>query len=97
MKKVKQRKINYKNTLNLIQLNIFHINNEGKSNTQARITNSFCENAPNLAMCSLPNENAYLRLFRDGENPELFAMQKTEFGWSISLKIANSGLYFYSF
>ena len=65
----------------LIQLNIFYINSEGKSNTQARITNSFCENAPNLATCSLPNENAYLRLFRDGENPELFAMQKTEFGW----------------
>ena len=47
--------------------------------------------------CEMPIQNAFLRLNRDGENMESYPMQKTEFGWHVSLTIENIGLYYYSF
>ncbi len=81
----------------LIQLNVFHLKtqkNVGNFNEKNR---EFHVKSPNLEDCTAPNENAYLRLFKDGESPELFVMQKTGFGWSISFKFPNPGLFFYSF
>jgi glycosidase len=52
---------------------------------------------PNEEECITPTLDAYLLLNRDGENPESFLMQKTAYGWTISIKIAESGLYFYTF
>ena len=81
----------------LIQLNIFHLKNTEKdANLQAK-NGIFYAKTPAIEECTTPQENVFLRLYRDGEKPELFAMQKTEFGWSISLKITNTGLYFYAF
>ena len=74
----------------ITQLNIFYLKN-------ARASLDYNAKAPNLEECATPNENAFLRLYRDGETPELFPMQKTEFGWNISFKINQIGLYFYSF
>ena len=81
----------------LIQLNLFHLkaqNNAGDFNEKCR---GFQAKSPSLEDCTAPNENAHLRLYKDGQEAELFAMQKTEFGWNISLKFPNPGLFFYSF
>ena len=47
--------------------------------------------------CQAPTQNAYLKLNKDGEDSQDFLMEKTPFGWSISLKIHEIGLYYYSF
>lgn len=47
--------------------------------------------------CTAGTENAFLRIFRDGGTPDLFPMQKTKFGWTISVKMHSAGLYYYSF
>lgn len=81
----------------LIQLNIFHINNTHNNIDFYAGNSSFYAKTPNITECIKPNANAFLRLFCDGEAPELFPMQQTEFGWNISLKIKRTGLFFYSF
>ena len=47
--------------------------------------------------CIEPSENAFLKLNRDEEESESYLMTKTAFGWRISLKIHEIGLYFYNF
>ena len=80
----------------LIQLNIFHLKAESTTNYRNK-KGDFYAKTPDLEDCSTPQENAYFRLFYDGCEPELFAMEKTDFGWTISFQIPNEGLYFYSF
>lgn len=77
----------------LLQLNLFLLKNEQKLG-QAKV---FQLDTPNLDECAFPLENAFLRINRDGEAPELFEMHKTSYGWTISLEIQEIGLYFYSF
>ena len=81
----------------LIQLNIFNLNEECNKHNLCTRNHFFCVKTPEYSQCKKPNENVFLRLFHDGEEATLFPMQKTEFGWSISLKIKEIGLYFYSF
>ena len=47
--------------------------------------------------CIPPQENCSLVLNKDGEECTYFPMQKTDCGWSIRLKINQTGLYFYHF
>lgn len=44
-----------------------------------------------------PSEDACLFLGKDGEKRQFFPMQRTSYGWTISLKIKETGLYFYYF
>ena len=81
----------------LIQLNIFNLNEEYSSVNLSAKNGFFYAKTPDSAECIKPSEDAFLRLFRDGDDPALFPMQKTDFGWSISFKIKEIGLYFYSF
>ena len=52
---------------------------------------------PTREECGKEEKTAYLHLWRDGEKKESFLMQNTEYGWTISLKIKEIGLYFYNF
>lgn len=47
--------------------------------------------------CMQPSGRAFFRLAKDGEEAKVYPMTMTDFGWSISLKIHEIGLYFYSF
>ena len=47
--------------------------------------------------CMQPYTNAFLLLNRDGEEAKSYPMQKTAFGWSVSVRINEIGLYFYTF
>ena len=77
-----------------LQLNLFLLkNNSVKSERLV----DFNFQTPSREDCLHPEQNAFLRLNRDGESAELFEMVKTEFGWSISIEIHEHGLYFYSF
>ncbi len=42
-------------------------------------------------------QDAYFVLNKDGEKCKAYPMQKTQYGWQISLKINERGLYFYRF
>ena len=50
-----------------------------------------------LAKCKQPQFEAVLCIKKDGQACERFAMQKSDFGWSIVLNINEIGLYFYQF
>lgn len=71
----------------------FHIFSLKSANT----TTGDVANTPALEDCGKVEDNAYLHLRRDGEEKETFLMQKTEYGWTISLNFQEIGLYFYNF
>ncbi len=78
-----------------IQLNVFLLKNSAES--------SLCKlphyifHTPNAEECMTPTNPAYLHFNRDGEQAEVFPMQITSFGWSISLSVPETGLYYYTF
>lgn len=76
-----------------LRFTVFNLKEKNSSPAQ----NEFFVKTPSLEDCLPPIENAYLRLNKDGEPTESYLMQKTDFGWSISLKFEEIGLYFYSF
>lgn len=84
-------------TGDLLQLNIFLLNKEGSVTPWGENKTSFKGETPKKDACKSPDKNAFLRLNRDGETPEFYLMTQTDFGWSISLKINEVGLYYYSF
>lgn len=47
--------------------------------------------------CQAPDTDACLLFGKDGEAKDEYPMQKTSYGWTISLKINTPGLYFYCF
>lgn len=53
--------------------------------------------APLPEECVAPEEDAVFLIGRDGEEKSGYAMQRTSYGWRISLKIHRIGLYFYAF
>ncbi len=67
-----------------LQLNIFFLKGEARED--------FFEQD-----CLAPNQNAYLLLCKDGESKTAYPMTKTAYGWNISLKINQTGLYYYNF
>ncbi len=76
-----------------LQLNLFF------SNAASAAPSQFpgCFVRPVSETCSRPEDAAYLLLGRDGEERERYLMQKTDSGWTISLRVHETGLYFYSF
>lgn len=81
----------------LLQLNIFLLKDQEKITSWSENQSKFAANAPSLSDCVAPSQNAFLRFNRDGEICDFYPMVKTDFGWSISLRIHETGLYFYSF
>lgn len=84
-------------TGDLLQLNIFLLKKEHGVTPWGENKTSFKGETPIKDDCKSPDKNAFLRLNHDGETPEFYLMTKTDFGWSISLKINEVGLYYYSF
>ncbi len=81
----------------LLQLNIYCLHGDTRTEENHAEKGIFCPETPNLEQCIQPEGNAFLRLNRDGEEATLYPMKITEFGWTVSLSFAESGLYFYSF
>ena len=74
-----------------LELNVFLLKESVKFQSQNSLY------IPKAEDCYAPNQNALLRLNKDGESLTLFPMQKTPYGWHISFTIHEIGLYFYSF
>ena len=83
----------------ILQLNVFLLKEDNDTHLHLidEQTRDFAVSAPNIESCEKPQNKGFLRLNQDGEAPELFPMTKTEYGWTISLKINEIGLYYYSF
>jgi len=80
-----------------LQLNVFHLNTQDKIFRYNDKMGEFLAKTPRLEECTKPTENAVLRLNKDEEQAELFPMEKTAFGWTITLSVKEIGLYYYSF
>lgn len=72
-----------------LQLTVFLLKEERPSD--------FAFKTPEKEDCIPSEMNAFLKLTKDGEEDEFFLMEKCQFGWTISLKINEIGLYFYNF
>ena len=80
-----------------IQLNVFLLKETEEFSPFNEKTGGFCAVTPSIEQCDLPKQDAFLRLNKDGERAEFFPMEKTEFGWTITIAIKEIGLYYYSF
>ena len=80
-----------------IQLNVFLYKDGEECSPFNEKTGEFFADAPSAEQCTTPSHEAFLRLNKDGERAEFFPMERTSFGWTISLAIQEIGLYFYSF
>lgn len=67
-----------------VEFNLFLLKSHEKNGVTAR-------------NCLTPDFNAALHLNKDGEKAKIYPMQKTSFGWTISLSIEDIGLYYYVF
>ncbi len=81
----------------ILQLNIYRLKDDADIGQNFDKKGVFCPETPTADKCIKPENNAFLRLNRDGESAELFPMKITEFGWTVSLTFSATGLYFYSF
>ncbi len=79
-----------------LQFNVFLLRDEERTFYDER-TGEFSAQTPSGDECWRPTCKAYVRLNRDGERAEFFPMEITDFGWSISLALKETGLYYYSF
>ena len=74
-----------------LQFNIFYL----KENfTRGEF---FSLRTPLWGECETPASEATLSLGKDGEERSLYPLRKTSYGWTISLKINEIGLYYYNF
>ena len=74
-----------------IQLNLFYIHHNSIFNIEQTTQ------LPSRSDCSSPQMNAFLQINKDGGQVEVFEMQKTLFGWTISFCLNEIGLYYYTF
>lgn len=76
----------------IVVFNIFHLKNE----LDCKILSPW-NTKISPEQCIRPNHKAFFKLCKDNEDIQSFEMQATDYGWSISLKINEIGLYFYHF
>ncbi len=76
-------------------LNLFCLRNETRFFNEK--TGEFRAKTPSESEYTAPKERAFLRLNQDGERAEFFPMTETQFGWSVSFALRQTGLYYYSF
>ena len=82
-----------------LTLNLFRLRNDGQHPLcqSSNYTGLDCLRTPKECDCTQPNENAVLQLNKDGEYAQNYPMTITPFGWTVSLRINEIGLYFYTF
>ena len=78
----------------LLELNIYLLKKSTRITPWTANTSDFNAKTPTKEECMEPKKNAFLRLNLDGEICQFYPMKKTEFGWSISIKIKEIGLYY---
>ena len=76
-----------------LQLNVYSL----KTAQQQSAVLEYPIQTPSADVCIRPEQNGFLQLHRDGEPMQSYPMEITPFGWTVSLKIHEIGLYFYSF
>jgi glycosidase len=83
----------------ILTLNLFCLRENGRHpfSQSNEYTGLECLQTPQESDCIQPSENAFLQLNKDGESAENIPMQITPFGWTVSLRIHEIGLYFYTF
>ena len=81
----------------LLQLNVYQLKDETQDVRLNSCITSDILQTPSKEECQSPKQKAFLHLNKDGERASVFEMTKTDFGWSISLSIAENGLYYYTF
>ncbi len=79
-----------------LQFNVFLLKNAHTNGWGNRIPTDALR-TPREEDCAYPAADAFFVFCKDGELPEYYPMQKTEFGWSISFVAPDAGLYFYHF
>lgn len=80
-----------------LRLNVFLIRSKderGNARSPFRLAEV---STPRREDCVSPDFNAELLINRDGEDATAYPMRKTPYGWTISLSIAETGLYYYVF
>ena len=80
-----------------IQFNVFSLKNTTSKIFPKLNEGIFNIQTPNESDCIPCNKKAYFLLNADGEEAELYPMTITEYGWTITVKFQETGLYFYSF
>jgi len=80
-----------------VQFNVFSLKNTPSKIFPKLAEGIFNAQTPNENDCVPCNKKAYFRLNADGEASELYPMTITEYGWTITVKFKETGLYFYSF
>ena len=75
-----------------IQFNLYYLKNARP--VENRSTNFY---TPTEESCTRPSAQAYFLFGKDGKSREYYPMEITDYGWTISLKINEIGLYFYHF
>ena len=81
-----------------LQFNVFSLKEDQNDQIFSKLKEGeFHVETPALEDCVAPCEDAYLHINRDGENKQTLLMEKTQYGWTITVNISEIGLYFYSF
>ena len=80
-----------------VRLNLF-LTKEKEDSAQKEFENlSAAFVTPKKTDCIAANDTAFLLINKDGQAQKHLEMEKTSFGWTISIKIQECGLYFYRF
>lgn len=80
-----------------ITFRLFHLKDLPSTERYNAKNGGFCRETPSLEECVEPIQNAYFLLNKDGETVDSFPMQKTAFGWQITISLSERGLYYYHF
>ena len=59
--------------------------------------NDYPIKTPSKEECAMPTADAYLHIYKEGDEAHTIPLLKTEYGWTLSIAIHEIGLYFYHF
>lgn len=79
-----------------LQFNVFLLRESHKKGWGNRIPTEALQ-TPTPEECMQPIDDLVLLLNKDGQNADVYPMQKTDYGWTITLSVNEIGLYYYTF
>ena len=79
-----------------VQFNVFFLKESHKSGWGNRIPTEALQ-TPSPEECTKPSVDLELLLNKDGQCANAYPMQKTSYGWTITLAVHEIGLYYYTF
>ncbi len=78
----------------ILQFNVFCLQDEPTYKNYSELN---LLQTPLKDECIFPTKNLFLHINRDNEQAKTIPMQKTSYGWTLSLSIEETGLYYYVF